>query len=63
MYPTLWHGRSRYDILAALNPGHSIVPDMHCKPVKYQMNLQIQCTEENENMMKERLVQFAVIHK
>lgn len=40
MYPTLKNGRSHYDILAALNPGRSIMLDMHCKPVKYQINLQ-----------------------
>lgn len=40
MYPTLKNGRSHYDILAALNPGRSITLDMHCKPVKYQINLQ-----------------------
>lgn len=40
MYPTLKNGLSHYDILAALNPGRSIMLDMHCKPVKYQINLQ-----------------------
>lgn len=39
MYPILKNERSHYDILAALNPGHSITPDTHCKPVKYQMKL------------------------
>jgi len=39
MYPILKNERSHYDKLAALNPGHSITPDMHCKPVKYQMKL------------------------
>lgn len=42
MYPILKKNeRSHYDILAALNPGRSITLDMHCKPVKYQTNLQM----------------------
>jgi len=40
IYPTLKNGRSHYNILAALNPGRSITLDTHCKPVKYQINLQ-----------------------